>query len=291
MEVGEVIRKIRKNKNIPSNKVYKNVLSRPAVAKFEKGLSDTSVKKFLDILDALNISLEEFGVIYKETENQDLKYTRSYINAYYSKDLDTLNAIVNSASKDYLETKNEKYRHYQALVRLLMDDINETDVHKSEIDILKQYLVQCDVWGYYEIILFTNSLSFYSCEFIDIVYSRAKSTLLKLKNMLRYRNEVALMLLNILEKNILSKNIGQASFYLTELKGLKNNVIDNMYIQTMILYFTLICKIIDGKYKGDFEEYNSKIKEIINIFNVLGLSQKAIQCESFYKKVKEIYNI
>ncbi|MEA0565466.1 MULTISPECIES: hypothetical protein [Lysinibacillus] len=88
MEVGEVIKKIRMNKNIPSNKVYKDVLSRPAAAKFEKGLSDTSVKKFLYILDTLNISLEEFEVIYKGAEDKDLKYTSNYINAYYEGSFD-----------------------------------------------------------------------------------------------------------------------------------------------------------------------------------------------------------
>lgn len=152
MEVGEVIKKIRMNKNIPSNKVYKDVLSRPAAAKFEKGLSDTSVKKFLYILDTLNISLEEFEVIYKGAEDKDLKYTSNYINAYYNKDFAKLQKIADSASKDYLESENEKFRHYQAIVRLLIDDLNETDIYKTEVDVLKQYLVQCNVWGYYEII-------------------------------------------------------------------------------------------------------------------------------------------
>ena len=64
MQIGEVIGAIRKNKNLKSKDVYKGILSRPAISRFEKGNSDTTADKFLQILDNLNLSLEEFHFLY-----------------------------------------------------------------------------------------------------------------------------------------------------------------------------------------------------------------------------------
>lgn len=285
MYVGKVIRDIRINKNIPSNKVYKSILSRPAIAKFEKGLSDTTVEKFFKILNVLNITLEEFEVIYKNAGNKDILYTRKYIEAYYKKNVAALKQIAFDAKKEYLETGNEKFRHYQALVLLLIEELNGTNECREELDVIQNYLMNCNNWGYYEVTLFTNTLSFYSNELIDLVYSRAMNTLLILKNLKRYRNEVALMLFNILEIKIVSKKVSSARFYLTELNNIKLDVVDNMYIQAMIKYFTAILDLIDGKYQEDV------VLKIAEMFEFLGLDSKKNQCLSFYNKVKTLYSI
>lgn len=285
MYIGKVIRDIRINKNIPSNKVYNNLLSRPAIAKFEKGLSDTTVGKFFEILNMLNITLEEFEVIYKNAENKDLLYTRKYIEAYYNKNVSVLKQITFDAKKDYLETGHEKYRHYQALVSLLIDELNGTNEYRDELVVIQNYLMNCNSWGYYEVTLFTNTLSFYSNEIIDLVYLRAKNTLLMLKNIKRYRNEVALMLFNILEMKIISKQVNSAKFYLSELNKIKLDVVDNMYIQAMIKYFTAILDLIDGQYLEDV------ILNISEMFGLLELDSKREQCLNFYNKVKTLYNI
>lgn len=285
MQIGPVIREIRISKNIPSNKVYKNILTRPAIAKFEKGLSDTSVEKFFLILEALNITLEEFEVLYYQTENKDFQYTKQYAEAYYNKNIDELRNIAQSAKKDYDFTGNVKYRHYQALVLLLIDQLKENHENEKEQAIIRDYLMECNTWGYYEITLFTNTIAFHSIELIDSVYSRATNTLLLLKNLKRYRNEIALMLFNILEKTIINKNTNRAKFYLSELKVLKNDVLDNMYIQTMIKYFTAIIDMIDGQDRDEI------IMKIVDTFKFLEISSKEDQCYTFYQKVKKLYQL
>lgn len=272
MYVGKVIRDIRISKNLPSNKVYKNILSRPAIARFEKGLSDTTVEKFFEIIDVLNITLEEFEVIYKKEENKDLHYTRKYIEAYYNKDVVVLKQITIDAQNDYMITGNVKFRHYQALVSLLIDDLSGTDDYGSDLNVLQDYLINCNNWGYYEVTLFTNTMSFYSNELIDLVYSRAKNTLLMLKNLKRYRNEIALMLFNILEIKIVSKDVRKAVFYLKELNEIKDDVVDNMYIQAMIKYFKTILDLINGNGQED------TILKIIEMYDFLELESKKEQC-------------
>ena len=64
MKTGEIIKYIRLSKKLKSKNIYNGILSRPAVSRFERGLSDTTTEKFFNILDNLNISLEEFHFIY-----------------------------------------------------------------------------------------------------------------------------------------------------------------------------------------------------------------------------------
>lgn len=286
MEIGKVIRNIRLKKKINSNVLYKDLLSRPAIAKFERGESDTSVEKFLKMLERLNITLEEFEIVYNNEENKDLRYTRRYIQAFYNRDEGLLIQIANEVENEYKISGITKFLHYRSLVLLLVDDLRGTQEYDNQVLVLQDYLMKCESWGYYEITLFANSLSFYSLELIDLVYKRAKNTLLIYQKLTRYRNEVGLMIFNILEKKILCRDIVGASYYMNELIELKVTVVDNMYMQTMIKFFVAIIGLI----KGNTSKHN-EILQIINIFSFLELSSKSEQCKKFYAEVLSLYNI
>lgn len=55
MEIGELIKILRINKNISAKEVYVGVMSRNAYEHFEKGKGDTSTRHFFAILSRLNI--------------------------------------------------------------------------------------------------------------------------------------------------------------------------------------------------------------------------------------------
>lgn len=281
MYIGKTIREIRLNKNIPANKVYKKIFSRPVISKFEKGLADTIVDRFLKIVDNLNITLEEFESFHLKGENKSTYYTNGYIDAYYNKN--KLKQLIQDAEYDYEETGNEKFNHYQALMHILLADLDKSIDCKDSIAILQTYLINCNSWGYYEVTLFTNTLSFYADELIDIVYLKAISILRSVPNRERYRNEFIFLLCNILEVKILSKNIQSAKFYLSELQRQKAKQSDNMYLQAIVKYFTAIVKYIVSK------EDEVTIIKVLDIFNFLELQQEREIYEEFYFKVKELY--
>lgn len=283
MYIGKTIRTIRVNKNIPSNKVYKNILSRPAISKFEKGLADTTVCKFFNILNNLNITLEEFEVYYLQKENTNTYYTNNYIDAYYNKNILKLNYLIQKAQIEYNNTGDEKFNHYKAVMTLLLFDLDNTIDYKDSIYILQKYLMNCNVWGYYEVTLFTNTLSYYSNDLIDLVYSRAIKIFQSSPNTNRYRNEFAFLICNILEVKILSKNISSANFYLLELQKQEKRNQDHMYLRTITKYFIAIINFITNK------ENDNPIIRILDIFNFLDLQNEKIIYEDFYLKVKNLY--
>ncbi len=276
-KIGCIIREIRISKKIKSNVLYKEVLSRPSIIKFEEGESDTTVERFLILLDRLNITLEEFVAIYKNGENQDLSLTSSYIQAFYKKDLAKLNDIYYSTQQLYKSTKNQKYLHYGAIISLLIDSIQNNFSHKNEKDILQDYLMRCETWGYYELTLFINTLNFYSNELIDTVYRNAKKNLLKYNQLPRYRNEFSILLFNILEKKLSSGYYRNLEKYLDELTDFKNQNKDVMYYQSMVTYFENLINIIKN---NNIEDNVKSIENIISIFKFLKMDYKAEQCQT-----------
>lgn len=166
---------------------------------------------------------------------------------------------------------------------ILLADLDDSTNCKNAISTLQNYLVNCNSWGYYEVTLFNNTLSYYSNELIDIVYSKSISILHSSPNQHRYQNEHIFLLFNILEIKILSKNIESAKFYLFELQKQKDSNKDNMYFQTVIKYFSAIIGIINK------EESEDTIIKIINIFDFLELEREKELYNNLFHKVRLLY--
>lgn len=285
MYIGKTIKIIRENKHIKSNILYKNILTRPAIVKFEKGLADTTVTKFLQILENLNITLEEFESIHTNISSKNLYYTNGYIDAYNTRNEIRLHSLIVEAQAEYLKTGNERYNHYYALMSLLLSELNSQTVNSNHIYIIQNYLMNSNSWGYYEVTLFTNTLSFYSNELIDLVYEKARNILISTPYKNRYRDEFAILLCNIIEFKLLNKNIESAQFYLSEFKNQELSKLDNMYTQTMFRYFAEIIEYILTYQNEDI------LLKIIDIFDFLNLKNEKTRYLTFYTKIKELYCI
>lgn len=283
MRIGETIGLLRKNKKIRANETYKNLLSRPAIIKFEKGESDTTAEKFMIILDRLNISLEEFEFFYNTGStgyNSQLYSVTAYKKAFYNKDLDELNYLSTVSKAKYEETKHKKYQHNSAVINLLINILKNTNSYKDDLNLIQSYLTQCDYWSYYEIVLFTNTLSFHSMDFIEITYKSMKRTLNSYNGITRYKNEFAILIFNILHIKITSNNFNNLDFYLNELSKIKDECLDNMYIQTITKFYGIIIEIFNGNIQNIDE-----IHKIISIFEYLEMNFKAEQCRNLFSIV------
>ena len=288
MRTGETIKYIRMSKGIKAVNLYKSILSKQAAIKFENGKSDTTIEKFFMLLDRLNISLEEYDEIYRAKNNNDYYFTGQYIKLFYQKNIDGLRQLKEVATKEYENTLSEKFRHYASLIQLLIDYLNNNKPCETSLQIIKDYLNNCENWGYYEITLFTNAMIHFSGEYIDSVYGRVKKKItVQSKKLVRYRNEKAIILFNILEKKMIDQEIDKIKFYINELLQLKDETLDNMYTQTMIKYFvTLANAIFEKNFHGDIE---LQINKIIDFFIFIDMTSKSNQCRDFYMKLKNIY--
>lgn len=191
MEVGKTIKYIRLSKKMKSKNVYTNILSRPAISKFEKGLSDTSTEKLFKILANLNISLDEFYFIYNSHNiENDSDFFNEYSHAFYLSDLKRLNHLKMINDQKYQLTNQIKQLHYSALCDLTISYISNNQINRESFNILKLYLLECEEWTYYELVLFTNSLDFFPEDLILLLYKRTKKKLEDFSQLRKYNNEV-----------------------------------------------------------------------------------------------------
>lgn len=283
MKTGEVIKHIRTSKSLKSKDVYNDILSRPVISKFENGISDTTTTKFFQILQNLNVTLDEFYHIYNDfSENTDSKFLADYTKAFYSTNRGILKKLYDDVKKKYELTHQTKYLHYAILVELTLEDPKNNINSDKSLEILKRYLLNCEDWTYYEIVLFTNLLDYFSLEVINIFYKRVKKKLAYYNKTKKYRNELFSLITNILVLHIEDNNIASCKFFYSELVACSSQTSNLMYEKTMILFFKELLILME---KSTYDPDN--VNRIVDIFDFLGMEFKKKQCIELIQLVIE----
>lgn len=282
MEIGKVIRSIRLSKKQKSKNVYNDILSRPAISRFEKGLSDTTSEKLFEILHNLNVSLDEFYFIYNNHKIEDnYDFLSQYSKYFYLSDVDNLRKLENITIQKYLITNRISFFHYSALTNLTISSILNEKPNLKSLKILKDYLLNCEEWTYYELVLFTNSLDFFPEELLLVLYKHAKKRLERFNLLRKHNNEVFSLLSNILVVFIKKNNIRKSVFFYHELEKNVSETTSMMYEKTMMIFFKELINIMSST---EFDEQN--IVKIISLFNYLDMPLKNNQCNSLVEIVK-----
>lgn len=282
MKVGEIVRDIRLSKKLKSKNVYHDILTRPAASRFERGLSDTTTDKLFKILANLNISLDEFYFIYNDHKPDiDHYFMSAYSRSFNLNDLNRLKELKMCTERDYNITHQIKYLHYSILCDLTISYISKEPANPKSLSILKKYLLDCEEWTYYELVLFTNSLDFFPEELISLLYKRTRKKLEVFSHLRKYSNEVFALLSNILVVFINKNDPTNCTFFYNELKNSISETNNKMYEKVMADFFKELVITINTK---EMNEQN--IRKIISLVTSLDMPIKTIQCQSLVQTVK-----
>lgn len=187
-----------------------------------------------------------------------------------------------STNQEYKKTNQINQLHYSALCELTSNYISDIPPDKESLDILKKYLLECEEWTYYELVLFTNSLDFFPEELIIILYERTKKKLEKYNLLRKYNNEVFSLLSNILVIFITKNDYKNCTFFFNELSNSISETKNKMYDKVMLAFFEeLIVMMISKTYD------KKKIEKIISLFCNLDMPLKTIQCTKLFETVKK----
>lgn len=152
--LGSTLRKIRKGKQITLSAIADKHLSKSQISRFERGVSEISCIRLINILDKLNISLDEFLILH----DKDYTKTESFVNLvqyirkqYSSKNIDNIKSLLSVTSSFNLNSYEATM--IKSILYTLDIDIAPTD---EELLQLTDYLFNVEKWGYYEIILLGN---------------------------------------------------------------------------------------------------------------------------------------
>ncbi|HEL1210083.1 TPA: helix-turn-helix domain-containing protein, partial [Streptococcus equi subsp. zooepidemicus] len=153
-KLGITLRKIRKGKQISLCSVADKHLSKSQISRFERGESEISCIRLINILDKLHITLDEFLILH----DKDYVKTESFANLvqYIRKQYSSQN--INNIACLLSDTSNYTLNSFEkTMVKSILHTMDSTIIPSDEELLqLTDYLFKVEKWGYYEIILLGN---------------------------------------------------------------------------------------------------------------------------------------
>lgn len=261
-KLGITLRKVRKGKQISLCSVADEHLSKSQISRFERGESEISCIRLINILDKLHITLDEFLILHDEdyTKTESFANLVQYIRKQYSsQNINNIQSLL-SAPSDYTLNSFEK-----TMVKSILYTMDSSVIPSDdELLQLTDYLFKVEKWGYYEIILLGNCVRTinYNSYFLltkemlsNYIYSSLNKT---------NKRIVTQLAINCLILSIDIEEFTNCFYLIDEIKALLDNEL-NFYEQTVFLYAT-------GYYEFKLQSSTGieKMKQAIKVLDILG---------------------
>lgn len=279
-KLGITLRKVRKGKQISLCSVADEHLSKSQIARFERGESEISCIRLINILDKLHITLDEFLILHNEdyTNAELFANLVQYIRKQYSSHNIKNIAALLSDSSHYTLNSFEK-----TMIKSILHTMDSSIIPSNkELLQLTDYLFKVEKWGYYEITLLGNCVRTinYNSYFLltkemlnNYIYSSLNKT---------NKRIVTQLAINCLILSVDKEEFSNCTCLITEIKALLDNEL-NFYEQTVFLYATGYFE-----FKRHLDSGIEKMKQAIQVLDILGEDKLKLHYTShFYKLVNK----
>lgn len=279
-KLGITLRKVRKGKQISLCSVADEHLSKSQISRFERGESEISCIRLINILDKLHITLDEFLVLHNEdyTNAELFANLVQYIRKQYSSQNIKNIAALLSDSSHYTLNSFEK-----TMIKSILHTMDSSIIPSNkELLQLTDYLFKVEKWGYYEITLLGNCVRTinYNSYFLltkemlnNYIYSSLNKT---------NKRIVTQLAINCLILSVDKEEFSNCTYLITEIKALLDNEL-NFYEQTVFLYATGYFE-----FKRHSDSGIEKMKQAIQVLDILGEDKLKLHYTShFYKLVNK----
>lgn len=276
-KLGITLRKVRKGKQISLCSVADEHLSKSQISRFERGESEISCVRLINILDKLHISLDEFLVLHDEdyTNTELFANLVQYIRKQYSSQNIKNIAALLSDSSHYTLNSFEK-----TMIKSILHTMDSSIIPSNkELLQLTDYLFKVEKWGYYEITLLGNCVRTinYNSYFLltkemlnNYIYSSLNKT---------NKRIVTQLAINCLILSVDKEEFSNCTYLITEIKALLDNEL-NFYEQTVFLYATGYFE-----FKRHSDSGIEKMKQAIQVLDILGEDKLKLHYTSHFDKL------
>lgn len=276
-KLGITLRKVRKGKQISLSSVADEHLSKSQISRFERGESEISCIRLINILDKLHITLDEFLVLHNEdyTNAELFANLVQYIRKQYSSHNIKNIAALLSDSSHYTLNSFEK-----TMIKSILHTMDSSIIPSNkELLQLTDYLFKVEKWGYYEITLLGNCVRTinYNSYFLltkemlnNYIYSSLNKT---------NKRIVTQLAINCLILSVDKEEFSNCTCLITEIKALLDNEL-NFYEQTVFLYATGYFE-----FKRHLDSGIEKMKQAIQVLDILGEDKLKLHYTSHFDKL------
>lgn len=276
-KLGITLRKVREGKQISLCSVADEHLSKSQISRFERGESEISCIRLINILDKLHITLDEFLVLHDEdyTNTELFANLVQYIRKQYSSQNIKNIAALLSDSSHYTLNSFEK-----TMIKSILHTMDSSIIPSNkELLQLTDYLFKVEKWGYYEITLLGNCVRTinYNSYFLltkemlnNYIYSSLNKT---------NKRIVTQLAINCLILSVDKEEFSNCTCLINEIKALLDNEL-NFYEQTVFLYATGYFE-----FKRHSDSGIEKMKQAIQVLDILGEDKLKLHYTSHFDKL------
>ena len=281
MKYGKIFKKFRESRGLSLKDVAKSGLSSSHLSRFEHDEADLTISKFLLALDAIHMPIEEFVYAVRDFRRDDFNELLEKIRYLVSKcDIDGMKKLLISQIEK--KDKKEPFDSFNTILLKirLQDLLEEILVTEQEIGIISDYLFSVEYWGYYELLLFMNT--------IDVLNHKTMMVLAKemchrsefYREIPNNRRLLATMLLNAYITCIERNELMDALYFEKQLKYC--NFSETEMYEKLVLHYT--------KNLYDLKKNNNRyavleMRKCIATMKLVDSNQTALKFENHLQKV------
>ena len=247
---GAIFKKFRKSRGIRLKDVAKAGISTSQLSRFEKGQTDLTITKFMLILDEINMPIDEFMYAVHDFHRDDLNELLLKIKLFVSThDIDGLKKLLNYYTQQDL-----------------------TD--------LTDYLFSVEYWGYYELLIFANTLDVLKHETLMVLAKEMSRRSDFYKEIPNNRRMISTMLLNVYITCIERGELIDALYFEKQLNQC-------FFIETEI-YERLVFQYAQNYYQYKKEGNNQSIIEMKKYIGAMKLARSEHIAKTYEAHLKKL---
>ncbi|WP_390405838.1 helix-turn-helix domain-containing protein [Lacticaseibacillus jixiensis] len=198
MRHGELIKKLRIERNLTQEQLSAGITSRNSLAAFERGGSSITFDNLVRYCNRLNITLEEYEYLYDSSLIDPRRELATRVSHGFKAPFDQ------SLADDLLarfEDTNDFYFYSLYAQYYLLNDLRCKAVLTDPkvpgiVEHLKNYLDSVYSWGRFELVLFTNCLFVFDDKYISFQFHESVESMWLAVNSSNHANDLLAFLIN-----------------------------------------------------------------------------------------------
>lgn len=269
-ELGKTLRRLRQGKQVSISSLADEHLSKSQISRFERGESEISCSRLLNLLDKLNITIDEFVSTHSKTHTHFFTLL-SRVRKYYAEKNVTklLKLLEDYAHKDYEST----------MIKAILSSIEPTvEPSEEEVTRLTDYLFSVEQWGYYEIILLGNCSRFINYNTLFLLTKEMVTSFAYSEQNKTNKTLVTQLSINCLIISIDYSYFDHSDYLIEKIEFLLRDEL-NFYEKTVFLYVHGYYKLKQGQVSG-----KDDMRQALQIFKYLGEDALYYSYKEHYRK-------
>lgn len=171
---GTSFQLLRKGKHLTLNQLSDNIISPQQLSKFERNIHSISLPVFIELLERMNISVNEFMVYHnRQTQFSQATFLGKLQTALAEERVDILEELKLQENDYYQQDSNIRHLHNINILEQNILAFKKQPIDENLSKEISNYLFECENWAFYELCLFNNYLEFLPTSFISALINEA----------------------------------------------------------------------------------------------------------------------